>query len=61
MVGSYSWALVLGQKGVVMNALIWLGVLNEPIQIMATRSATVIGFVHFFVMLLTLTIYSNLV
>ncbi|MGE4326380.1 MAG: ABC transporter permease [Pseudodonghicola sp.] len=61
VVRSYSWALVLGQKGVVMNALIWLGVLNEPIQIMATRSATVIGFVHFFVMLLTLTIYSNLV
>lgn len=61
VVRSYSWALVLGQKGVVMNALIWLGLLDEPIQIMATRSATVIGFVHFFVMLLTLTIYSNLV
>ncbi|KEO50807.1 ABC transporter permease [Thioclava pacifica] len=61
VVRSYSWALVLGEKGVVMNALVGLGMLSEPVQIMATRSATVTGFVHFFVMLLTLTIYSNLV
>lgn len=61
VVRSYSWALVLGEKGVVMNALTSLGVLAEPIQIMATRSATVIGFTHFFVMLLTLTIYANLI
>ncbi len=61
VVRSYSWALVLGEKGVVMNALVGLGLLAEPVQIMATRAATVIGFVHFFVMLLTLTIYSNLI
>ncbi len=61
VVRSYSWALVLGEKGVVMNALVGLGLLAEPVQIMATRAATIIGFVHFFVMLLTLTIYSNLV
>ncbi|WP_108258118.1 ABC transporter permease [Mangrovicoccus ximenensis] len=61
VVRSYSWALVLGEKGVIMNALTGLGLLAEPVQIMATRAATVIGFTHFFVMLLTLTIYSNLV
>lgn len=61
VVRSYAWALVLGQKGVLMQGLIGIGILDEPIQIMATRSATIIGFVHFFVMLLTLTIYSNLI
>ncbi|MFT4148776.1 MAG: ABC transporter permease [Paracoccaceae bacterium] len=61
IVRSYSWALVLGEKGVVMNALTGIGLLAQPVQIMATRTATVIGFVHFFVMLLTLTIYANLV
>lgn len=61
VVRSYSWALVLGEQGVVMKTLTGLGLLAEPVQIMATRAATVIGFVHFFVMLLTLTIYSNLV
>ena len=61
VIRSYVWALVLGQNGIIMQGLIGIGVLDDPFQIMATRSATVIGFVHFFVMLLTLTIYSNLV
>jgi len=61
VVRSYSWLLVLGQNGVVNKALLGLGVIAEPLQIASTRTATVIGFVHFFVMLLTLTIYANLI
>jgi spermidine/putrescine transport system permease protein len=60
VVRSYSWLLVLAEKGTINIALIHLGLLSEPIQIANTRAATVIGFVHFFVMLLTLTIYANL-
>ena len=60
VVRSYSWLLVLAEKGVVNSALVNIGLLSEPIQIANTRTATVIGFVHFFVMLLTLTIYANL-
>lgn len=61
VVRSYAWLLVLGQNGVVNRALMGLGVIAEPLEIAATRTATVIGFVHFFVMLLTLTIYANLI
>lgn len=61
VVRSYAWALVLGQNGVLMQGLIGIGLLDAPLQIMATRTATIIGFVHFFVMLLTLTIYANLI
>jgi spermidine/putrescine transport system permease protein len=60
VVRSYSWLLVLAEKGVVNSALVDLGLLAEPFQLANTRTATVIGFVHFFVMLLTLTIYANL-
>ncbi|MFN4142227.1 ABC transporter permease [Aestuariivirga sp.] len=60
VVRSYSWLLVLAEKGVVNSALLGSGLLVEPVQIANTRAATVIGFVHFFVMLLTLTIYANL-
>jgi len=61
VVRSYSWLLVLGQNGVVNKTLLWAGVIAEPLEIAATRTATIIGFVHFFVMLLTLTIYANLI
>jgi spermidine/putrescine transport system permease protein len=60
VVRSYSWLLVLGKNGVVNKALLSVGLIAEPLEIAATRTATIIGFVHFFVMLLTLTIYANL-
>ncbi len=60
LVRSYAWLLVLAKNGVVNNTLVGLGLVSEPIQLASTRFATVTGFVHFFVMLLTLTIYANL-
>jgi spermidine/putrescine transport system permease protein len=60
VVRSYSWLLVLAENGVVNKTLVGSGLLAEPVQIANTRFATVTGFVHFFVMLLTLTIFANL-
>jgi spermidine/putrescine transport system permease protein len=60
VVRSYSWLLVLSSNGVINNLLLNFG-LQEPLELASTTTATVIGFVHFFVMLLTLTIYSNLI
>ncbi|MEM8731627.1 MAG: ABC transporter permease [Pseudomonadota bacterium] len=61
VVRSYAWLLVLAREGIVNQALIGAGLLSEPITLANTRFATVTGFVHFFVMLLTLTIYANLI
>ena len=61
VVRSYSWLLVLSKNGVINQALVGIGLIAEPLEISSNRTATVIGFVHFFVMLLTLTIYSNLI
>jgi spermidine/putrescine transport system permease protein len=61
VVRSYAWLLVFASNGVINQTLVASGLVDEPIQLANTRAATVIGFVHFFVMLLTLTIYANLV
>ena len=61
VVRSYAWLLVLARDGVVNQTLTGLGLIAEPLTLANTRFATVTGFVHFFVMLLTLTIYANLV
>ena len=61
VVRSYSWLLVLSEGGVISNFLMSVGLSAEPVSFANSRGATVIGFVHFFVMLLTLTIYANLV
>jgi spermidine/putrescine transport system permease protein len=61
VVRSYAWLLVLARNGVINQALLGTGIVDRPLELANSRTATVIGFVHFFVMLLTLTIYANLV
>ncbi len=61
VVRSYSWLLVLSEGGILSNFLLDMGITAEPVSFANNRGATVVGFVHFFVMLLTLTIYANLV
>jgi len=61
VVRSYAWLLVLSRGGYLNQFLVGAGIIDTPLEITATRAATVTGFVHFFVMLLTLTIYANLV
>lgn len=61
VVRSYAWLLVLAREGFINQTLIGIGLLSEPLTLANTRFATVTGFVHFFVMLLTLTIYANLI
>jgi len=60
VVRSYSWLLALAENGVVNKALVGSGLLSAPVQLANTRLATIIGFTHFFVMLLTLTIFASL-
>ena len=61
VVRSYSWILVVSDNGAINSLLLSLGAIAEPLKIAYTRAGTVLGFVHFFAMLLTLTIYANLV
>ena len=61
VVRSYAWLLLLSKNGVINEALIGSGLIDTALELANSRTATVIGFVHFFVMLLTLTIYANLV
>ncbi len=61
LVRSYAWSIVLSETGILNGILLGVGIIDDPVQIGYTRGATVLGFVHFFMMLLTLTIYANLV
>lgn len=61
VVRSYGWLLVLSENGILNLMLLGAGIISEPLELAYTRTATVIGFAHFFTMLLTLTIYANLV
>ncbi|MCR9125628.1 MAG: ABC transporter permease [Rhodobacteraceae bacterium] len=59
VVRSYAWSLVLAKKGVLNGWLAAWGL--GALDLANSRAATVIGFTHFFTMLLVLTIYASLV
>jgi spermidine/putrescine transport system permease protein len=61
VVRSYAWLLVLAPEGVVNQTLMALHLADEPLKLSFNQGATLVGFVHFFVMLCTLTIYASLV
>ncbi len=61
IVRSYAWSVVLGDNGIINSVLMTVSLIDDPLQLNYRRGTTVLGFVHFFTMLLTLTIYANLV
>lgn len=60
VVRSYAWLLVLAPNGVVNQTLMALGLAAEPVRIAYTMAGTVLGFAHFFTMLVALTVYASL-
>ncbi|MFO1038625.1 MAG: ABC transporter permease [Geminicoccaceae bacterium] len=61
VVRSYAWLLVLSPGGLAGQVLEAVGLARDSVALVNNRTGTVIGFVHFFTMLLTLTIFASLV
>ncbi|HVY99037.1 MAG TPA: ABC transporter permease [Dongiaceae bacterium] len=61
VVRSYAWLLVLAPTGIVNWVLVNLHLVDRPVTLAYNPNATILGFVHFFIMLNALTIYANLV
>ena len=60
VVRSYAWLLTLSPTGVINQSLLAVGLIDKPLELAFNNGATVVGYVHFFIMLNTLTIYANL-
>ncbi|WP_313893973.1 ABC transporter permease [Psychrobacillus sp.] len=56
VVRSFSWMIILGKNGVLNNVLTGIGIINEPISILYTPTAIIIGLVHLFLPLIIITL-----
>lgn len=56
VVRSFSWMIILGKKGLFNNALISLRIISEPLEILYTPTAMMIGLVHLFLPLIIMTL-----
>jgi len=60
VVRTYAWLLVLGDRGLVNSTLMSIGLIETPLSLVNARAGVLIVFVHYFTMIMTLTIFVNL-
>jgi putrescine transport system permease protein len=56
----YAWMGILKQNGLLNNLLIWLGVIDEPLEIMNTPIAIYIGMTYAYLPFMILPLYATL-
>lgn len=59
-VRNYGWIVVLGDKGLINNALIALGLLAEPVPLMFTDFAVIVGLTHVLMPFIVLSVLASL-
>lgn len=57
----YAWMGILSNTGYVNNLLLWLGLVNEPVQLLRTDFAVYLGIVYVYLPFMVLPLYTNLV
>ena len=60
LIRAYAWQIILANNGLLNQILKILNVIDTPITILYTHVATVIGFTHFYIVLLTMLLYSSM-
>lgn len=57
----YAWMGILGNQGLLNNLLIWLGLIEQPLKMLNTNFAVILGIVYAYLPFMILPIYANLV
>ena len=61
IVRTYGWIVLLGRDGLVNNALVWLGLVDRPLQLLNTEGTVIVALVHIMLPYMTFPIFSSLV
>ncbi len=60
LVRTYAWMVLLGRRGLINDALIGLGAIERPLQLLNSRTAVYIAMVHVLLPFMVLPLYSAL-
>jgi putative spermidine/putrescine transport system permease protein len=58
LVRSYAWMVLLGQEGIINEALLAAGLRDEPMQLLNTRLAVYVGMIHILLPFMILPLYA---
>jgi putative spermidine/putrescine transport system permease protein len=57
---TYGWMVILGDRGVINSLLLSMGIIDQPLQMMYTQGAVIVGLVHVFMPFMVLSILASL-
>ncbi len=58
LVRTYALQFILGNKGIINNSLVGLGIINEPLQLLYTQFAVIVGLSYICIPFMILPLYS---
>lgn len=56
VVRSFAWIIILGKSGIVNNTLLNIGIINEPLTLLYTEFAIIVGSVYLFLPIMIMTL-----
>lgn len=59
LIRTYAWIMLLNTQGIVNDALVSIGIVDEPVTLLYTRGAVVTGLVYAYLPLMILPIYAS--
>src|SRR5699024_9757324 len=60
IIRTMSWISVLGTSGLVNTWLLWLGVIDQPLDMLYNQTTVILGLVHFLLPFMILNVYVSL-
>jgi ABC-type spermidine/putrescine transport system permease subunit I len=60
IVRTYAWMVLLGRNGIINQALLYLGVINEPLALLYTKTGVLIGMVYVLLPYMVLTLFATM-
>lgn len=61
LIRTYAWIIILGREGIINNTLVRLGIVSDPLPLLNTTFAVVIGMTHVFIPIAIFTMFSSMV
>lgn len=58
LVRTYAWMVVLGREGIVNSALLWTGIIDQPMTLMFTTGSVYVAMVQILLPIMVVTCYS---
>ena len=57
---TFSWIHILGEQGAINATLLWLGIIDRPLQMLYTEGSVIMGMIHFLLPYMILNVYVSL-